>query len=127
RQFALGVEDWTDIAPVRDEAEPNPLANMSFDEYMDEVRRRLKEVLPQYESRDAQDIMFQEVMQALDEDKHLLIEAGTGTGKSLGYLLPSIYQSVKQEQKVMVSTHTINLQEQLRDRDIPLLTQVVPF
>ncbi len=127
RQFALGVEDWTDIAPVRDEAGPNPLANMSFDEYMDEVRRRLKEVLPQYESRDAQDIMFQEVMKALDEDKHLLIEAGTGTGKSLGYLLPSIYQSVKQEQKVMVSTHTINLQEQLRDRDIPLLTQVVPF
>ena len=56
-------------------------------------------------------MMFQEVMQALDNNKHLLIEAGTGTGKSLGYL-PSIYQSVKQEQKVMVSTHTINLQEQ---------------
>ncbi|MEJ1714996.1 DEAD/DEAH box helicase family protein, partial [Escherichia coli] len=63
----------------------------------------------------------------LANDKHLLIEAGTGTGKSLGYLIPAIYQSVKSEQKVMVSTHTINLQEQLRERDIPLLTQVVPF
>lgn len=71
--------------------------------------------------------MIGEVVKALDEDKHLLIEAGTGTGKSLGYLLPSIYQSVKQEQRVMVSTHTINLQEQLRERDIPLLTKAVPF
>lgn len=71
--------------------------------------------------------MIGEVNTALQEDKHLLIEAGTGTGKSLGYLLPAIYQSVRTGQKVMVSTHTINLQDQLRERDIPLLTSVVPF
>lgn len=88
---------------------------------------RLQEAFPQYESREAQDLMIHEVSTALAEDKHLLIEAGTGTGKSLGYLLPAIYHSVRNEQKVMVSTHTINLQDQLHERDIPLLTRVVPF
>lgn len=94
---------------------------------MAEVTTRLKDTLPQYEAREAQEIMIGEVKTALQEEKHLLIEAGTGTGKSLGYLLPAIYHSVRTDQKVMVSTHTINLQDQLRERDIPLLTTVVPF
>ena len=55
-----------------------------------------------------------------------MIEAGTGTGKSLGYLIPSIYYGIKYEKKVIVSTHTINLQEQLRERDIPLLKEIFP-
>ncbi|MFF2014368.1 ATP-dependent DNA helicase DinG [Paenibacillus sp. NPDC058177] len=127
RQLALKVGDWTELEPPRDQHGANPLHSLSFSDYMDEIRQRLKDKLPHYESREAQDIMFNEVITALSEDKHLLIEAGTGTGKSLGYLLPAIYQSVRSEQKVMVSTHTINLQDQLRERDIPLLTEVVPF
>ncbi|ASA22888.1 ATP-dependent DNA helicase DinG [Paenibacillus donghaensis] len=127
RQLALAVGDWAELAPPRAESDPNPLLKLSFTEYMEEVTRLLKETLPHYESREAQDIMIAEVMAALAEDKHMLIEAGTGTGKSLGYLLPAIYQSVRSGEKVMVSTHTINLQDQLRERDIPLLTQVVPF
>lgn len=127
RQLALKVGDWTELEAPRDQFSGNPLTGMSFADYMDEVKARLKERLPQYETREAQEIMFGEVMTALSGDKHLLIEAGTGTGKSLGYLLPAIYQSVRSEQKVMVSTHTINLQDQLRERDLPLLTEVVPF
>ena len=127
RQLALNVSDWTDIGAPRDEREANPLDGVSFEQFMDQVRENLKDTLDHYEEREAQTQMFSSVRQALDEEKHLLIEAGTGTGKSLGYLLPAIYESVKQEQKVMVSTHTINLQEQLRERDIPMLTQVVPF
>ncbi|WP_410514845.1 ATP-dependent DNA helicase DinG [Paenibacillus sp. BR2-3] len=127
RQLALKVGDWNELTPPRADSEENPLDPISFADYMAEVTRRLQDSLPHYESREAQEIMFGEVMTALEEDKHLLIEAGTGTGKSLGYLLPAIYQSVRTEQKVMVSTHTINLQDQLRERDIPLLTQVVPF
>ncbi|MHA0855395.1 ATP-dependent DNA helicase DinG [Paenibacillus sp. CMAA1364] len=127
RQLALAVEDWTDISAPRDDADENPLKNMHFPEYLELIENQLRSIMPQYEARESQSMMFTEVMNALDDDKHLLIEAGTGTGKSLGYLIPSIYQSVKREQKVMVSTHTINLQEQLRERDIPLLTQVVPF
>lgn len=119
--------DWAELATPREEGSVNPLENITFEEYMDEVTKRLKAVLPQYESREAQELMIHEVITALEQDKHLLIEAGTGTGKSLGYLLPAIYHSVKSDQKVMVSTHTINLQDQLRERDIPLLTSVVPF
>lgn len=127
RQLALAVGDWTELAPPREEGSENPLEKITFQEYMDEVTLRLKETLPQYESREAQELMIHEVTTALEQDKHLLIEAGTGTGKSLGYLLPAIYHSVRSDQKVMVSTHTINLQDQLRERDIPLLTRVVPF
>ncbi|MGN7761824.1 ATP-dependent DNA helicase DinG [Paenibacillus sp. 22594] len=127
RQLALAVGDWSELSPPREEGTGNPLQNITFKEYMEEVTQRLKETLPQYESREAQEIMIHEVMAALEGDKHLLIEAGTGTGKSLGYLLPAIYHSVRSDQKVMVSTHTINLQDQLRERDIPLLTSVVPF
>lgn len=127
RQLALAVGDWTELAPPREAGTGNPLQNITFKEYMEEVTKRLKDTLPQYESREAQEIMIGEVMAALEGDKHLLIEAGTGTGKSLGYLLPAIYHSVYTDQKVMVSTHTINLQDQLRERDIPLLTSVVPF
>ncbi|GAF09101.1 DinG family ATP-dependent helicase YoaA [Paenibacillus pini JCM 16418] len=127
RQLALAVEDWTEMTPPRDDEDENPLKQVDFKQYMEDIEKRLRDIMPHYEARESQNIMFDEVINALSNDKHLLIEAGTGTGKSLGYLIPSIYQSVKQEQKVMVSTHTINLQEQLRERDVPLLTQVIPF
>ncbi|MEK5260359.1 ATP-dependent DNA helicase DinG [Paenibacillus sp. SEL3] len=127
RQLALKVEDWTELAAPRREDDPNPLSGVTFEEYMDDVRDNLRSSLSQYEEREAQIQMIEGVNQALSEDKHLLIEAGTGTGKSLGYLLPSLYHSVKKGQRVMVSTHTINLQEQLRERDIPMLTKVIPF
>ncbi|OAB44590.1 ATP-dependent DNA helicase DinG [Paenibacillus glacialis] len=127
RQLALAVEDWSDISTPRNDADDNPLKSMDFPQFLAEIEERLRAIMPQYEARESQSMMFGEVMNALENDKHLLIEAGTGTGKSLGYLIPAIYQSVKRESKVMVSTHTINLQEQLRERDIPLLTQVVPF
>lgn len=127
RQFALKTEDWMNIEPERSDMMTNPLAGVSFEQFMEQVQSSLKEQLPEYEEREAQNLMLREVAAAFQEDKHLLVEAGTGTGKSLGYLLPAIYHSVKSDEKVMVSTHTINLQEQLRERDIPLLTKVVPF
>lgn len=127
RQFALKNEDWLDILPARHDLAENPLQNVSFEDYLGEVEKSLQEKLPHYETREAQEVMLRDVLQAFEEDKHLLVEAGTGTGKSLGYLLPAIYSSVKTGEKVMVSTHTINLQEQLRERDIPLLTEVIPF
>lgn len=127
RQFALQVDDWMDLEPARNSLQGNPLRNTSFEQFLAQVRERLKANLPEYEEREAQNQMLGQVSRAFEEDKHLLIEAGTGTGKSLGYLLPAIYHSVKQDEKVMISTHTINLQEQLRERDLPLLTEVVPF
>ena len=61
------------------------------------------------------------VANAFNQDKVAVIEAGTGTGKSLAYLIPALLWAVRNEQRVVISTNTINLQEQLIKKDIPLL------
>lgn len=126
-RFALKAQEWTDEKPARSEDDDNPLADLSFEQYLEQVQNSFKEQFAGYEERPAQTQMFREVFQSLNDKSHLLIEAGTGTGKSLGYLIPSLYYGIKEDKKIVVSTHTINLQEQLRSRDIPLLTQVLPF
>ncbi|WP_123040763.1 ATP-dependent DNA helicase DinG [Cohnella candidum] len=130
RQFAMKVGDWSDDAAANRQEDASDvarrLAETSFEDFSEEVRRNLKELLPAYESREGQDIMFGEVLQSLEQDSHLLVEAGTGTGKSLGYLLPSLYYGLKESKKIVVTTHTIQLQEQLRQRDLPLLQKVLP-
>src|SRR5919205_2216167 len=70
--------------------------------------------------------MADAVGRALAEGHHLLAEAGTGVGKSFSYLLPAIDFAVKKKKRVVISTHTISLQEQLIDKDIPLLRSVYP-
>ncbi|MFB9275233.1 ATP-dependent DNA helicase DinG [Cohnella cellulosilytica] len=130
RQFAMNVGDWSDEANVSGEEESPSSADwpdMDFERYLETVRSGLQTIFPGYESREGQDIMFREVREALQDDSHLLVEAGTGTGKSLGYLLPALYYGRKEEKKIVVSTHTIQLQEQLRERDLPLLQQVLPM
>src|SRR5262249_19703198 len=62
----------------------------------------------------------------LEEDRHLVVEAGTGVGKSLAYLVPAILFALEQHKKAIISTHTINLQEQLLHKDIPILKKVLP-
>src|SRR5205807_5489287 len=66
------------------------------------------------------------VERAFGEGHHLLVEAGTGVGKSFAYLLPAIDYAVRQKKRVVISTHTISLQEQLIEKDIPLLRAVYP-
>lgn len=133
RQFAMNVGDWGEEMPRSKQDEKDNenastvLKDMTFESYVEIVQKNLKELLPSYEAREGQDIMFQEVFDALKDDSHLLVEAGTGTGKSLGYLLPSLYYGLKEDKKVVVSTHTIQLQEQLRERDLPLLQEVLPM
>ena len=65
------------------------------------------------------------VARALQNQEHLAVEAGTGVGKSLAYLIPAILFAVSQKKKAVVSTHTINLQEQLTEKDLPMLTNVL--
>jgi len=78
-----------------------------------------------YEDRPQQVEMIDAVCQAFNEEKVATIEAGTGTGKTMAYLLPAIYWSLQNKQRVVVSTHTINLQEQLIKKDIPLLQKAL--
>ncbi|QDT06165.1 hypothetical protein K227x_45730 [Rubripirellula lacrimiformis] len=97
--------------------------------------------LPGYEPRDQQLEMSRKVAEALRLEKHLVAEAGTGTGKSFAYLVPAILHATadqneisttedgegkKRSRRVVISTHTISLQEQLIAKDVPLLNAVIP-
>ncbi len=85
----------------------------------------LARVFPNYEHRPQQVRMLREVARAFNEGHHLMIEAPTGVGKSLAYLIPSIYWAVQNGERVVVSTATINLQDQLINRDLPLLQKAL--
>jgi len=86
---------------------------------------RIAQRLQGFESRREQQRMLHAVATAFNESKIALIEAGTGTGKSLAYLLPAIHWAVQNKQRVVISTNTINLQEQLMHKDLPLLQQAL--
>ncbi|HLO24806.1 MAG TPA: DEAD/DEAH box helicase, partial [Geobacteraceae bacterium] len=77
--------------------------------------------LKDFEYREEQSRMAFAVAEAFNEDRVAMIEAGTGTGKSLAYLLPALLWSVRNRERVVISTNTINLQEQLTKKDIPFL------
>ncbi len=79
-----------------------------------------------FEFRPEQQEMAARVARALEEEQPLIVEAGTGVGKSLAYLVPSVLFALERHQKAIVSTHTINLQEQLLHKDIPILRKVLP-
>src|SRR5687768_5436201 len=81
---------------------------------------------PEYEHRPGQLQMAQAVMRAFEEKRHLLVEAGTGTGKTLAYLVPAVAAALGGNGRVIVSTGTKNLQEQLMEKDIPFLQSVLP-
>src|SRR6059058_2525069 len=81
----------------------------------------LSKTHPAYEFRRGQLQMAQAVEQALEEKRHLIVEAGTGTGKTLAYLVPVI----RSGKRVIISTGTKNLQEQLFYKDVPFLEQAL--
>jgi ATP-dependent DNA helicase DinG len=82
--------------------------------------------LPGYEVRNEQTQMAGAIRQAFAKGRHLAVEAGTGVGKSFAYLVPLIEQVAGTEDKALVSTFTITLQEQLTHKDIPFLAKCLP-
>ena len=87
------------------------------------IARRLGD---KYEHRPEQLELATQVEAAMAEGAHLLAEAGTGVGKSFAYLVPAINYAISQKKRVVISTHTISLQEQLIEKDIPLIRSVYP-
>jgi len=81
---------------------------------------------PEYEYRPGQVEMARAVMRAFEEKRHLIVEAGTGTGKTLAYLVPAVAAALGGNGRVIVSTGTKNLQEQLMEKDIPFLQGILP-
>src|SRR5436190_20926337 len=80
-----------------------------------------------FEYRPQQQQMAMAIARALEKQEHLAVEAGTGVGKSLAYLIPAILHGVPNRKKAIISTHTINLQEQLTQKDLPLLQKILPL
>jgi ATP-dependent DNA helicase DinG len=104
----------------------------SQDEYQypaneEEKMKMVKKGFAAYENRTGQFQMMDGVYRAFEYENHTLIEAGTGVGKSIGYLLPIAYFARQKKLPVVVSTHTIQLQEQLIQNEMPLLTKILPL
>ncbi|MCL2719830.1 MAG: ATP-dependent DNA helicase DinG [Treponema sp.] len=77
--------------------------------------------LPSYEPRKAQLDLLSLIIQGFNEDALVMAEAGTGVGKSFAYLLPAVHHALLNKEKVVISTATITLQQQLFEKDIPLV------
>lgn len=82
---------------------------------------RLARILPAYEYRAQQEEMAAAVDDALRNNTCLVVEAGTGIGKSLAYLIPLVMKAIRSKKRVLISTHTVNLQEQLLLNDVPMV------
>ncbi|MBA3770169.1 MAG: ATP-dependent DNA helicase, partial [Blastocatellia bacterium] len=80
-----------------------------------------------YEYRDGQVRMAGAIGEALTDERHLIVEAGTGTGKTLAYLTPAVAAAIANKKRIIISTGTKNLQEQLMEKDIPFLQRILPI
>ncbi len=120
----LFAEEEEDYEPLEPRRELLPIDLDALTALLDDDGP-LAEVFAEYEYRPQQVEMLQAVGQAFNAGRHLLVEAGTGTGKSLAYLLPAIEWAVQNRQRVVISTNTINLQEQLANKDLPELAKAL--
>ena len=85
----------------------------------------LSSTLDGFEARAEQVQMAQAVTEAINDGERIIIEAGTGVGKSLAYLLPAALYALENGKRVVISTNTINLQEQLLKKDVPILVEAL--
>lgn len=100
------------------------------DDYVDQIfglEGPFAATFPGYEPREGQIAMAREIDRAIVDDALLMVEAPTGTGKSIGYLVPAIRHAIAAGKKVVVCTANIALQEQLVMKDLPLLRELLPW
>lgn len=125
RQIALRKREMTgqEIIQERFPTGDAPMQVPAFGEAEDHFAAQIAG----FQRRESQEAMVHAIEEAMEDGCHLLVEAGTGTGKSLAYLMPAAYWAKKHQEPVVVSTNTITLQEQLFEKDIPLVQSIVPF
>lgn len=116
------------VAPLNPTEHPQPVDTNAVHNFF-AADGQLAQHLETYESRPQQVQMAQAVAEAFSNHKHTMIEAGTGTGKSMAYLVPAVQWSKANQRPVVISTYTINLQEQLMLKDIPAVREAldIPF
>ncbi|MDQ0218960.1 ATP-dependent helicase DinG [Peribacillus cavernae] len=98
-----------------------------FPENHEERLKGIRRTKPEMEYREGQLKMMDTVYESFQESRDSMIEAGTGIGKSLGYLFPAAYFAKETHKTVVVSTYTIQLQEQLLQKEVPKLKEMLPF
>ncbi|SDJ67876.1 ATP-dependent DNA helicase DinG [Sediminibacillus albus] len=104
----------------------------AFGDFLDDIYNeggKIADYMADYEIRPGQREMSETVYDAFESKQHALVEAETGTGKSLAYLVPAIYQSLSKGKRIVISTHLTQLQSQLLEKEIPLLKSMLslPF
>lgn len=104
--------------------ERNILSDIDISNYFTE-NGIISKTIPNFEYRKEQENMANYVQNSINKNKKIIIEAGTGTGKTLAYLLPAVKWAILNERKVIIATNTINLQEQLINKDIPLIKKIL--
>ena len=112
------VDDIYVIVPLKE------FIKIDIDEYFGE-NGVIHKNFGKFEVRREQYEMAKFIENSMNENKKLIVEAGTGTGKTIAYLLPTLLYAIENNLKVIVSTNTINLQEQLVNKDIPLLKKII--
>lgn len=112
--------------PVPPEKLARPFA-VQFPEKHEEKMEMLKKAFSPFEARQGQLNMMDDVYRLINGEKLAMLEAGTGLGKTLGYLVPAAYFSVANNEKVIISTYTIELQNQLLQKELANLRNSIPF
>ena len=126
RRQELFSPEWPNAPVPTEKEDPDPI-DVDVIADMLQPDGNFGRQFPDYEYREEQVAMLVAVAEALNQGDKLLVEAGTGTGKSVGYLLPAAFWAVQNGRRVIVSTATINLQDQLINKDIPTLQTILPF
>lgn len=128
-ELNMPIEVYRGIALKRVEEKKKKIDEPSvvYPEDVSQKEELLQKAFQDYEKRTGQFQMMDSVYRSFRSDQHALIEAGTGVGKSIAYLLPSAIFAQQQQETVVISTHTTQLQEQLLKKDIPLLQKMLPF
>lgn len=128
RRHILGplLDSYTtrNLPPLNPVSPPMPLDPNEVAAFL-EQGGAFSRYFPNFEYRPQQVEMLRAVTEALSEGRHLMVEAGTGTGKSMAYLIPAALWALQNGQRVVISTNTINLQDQLINKDIPDLCQAL--
>lgn len=106
--------------------------SLSYGHFLDDIYEQagtMEKHIPNYERREGQRDISEFIYDAFHLKKHALIEAGTGIGKTIAYLLPAVYEAITSNKRVVIATHTTQLQSQMLEEDIPLVKKLVniPF
>ncbi len=117
---------FDDLHPLEPVSQPKPL-DVEELAGMLAPGGRFAQAFANYEHRAPQIAMLRAVATAFNRSQHTLVEAGTGTGKSVAYLIPALAWAVQTGRRVIVSSNTINLQDQLFHKDLPDLHSILPF